>query len=158
MKYIIYIVIALLFISCGMRKVNRQHQESTKVTETAKTETKEAVTEIQSNEVLVSNTDDIVITPVDSSKPLEIIDHTGKTTILKNARIERKKQNITSNTLVTEKKQETEKKEVNNKATEQSSSDSKTSERDINFYSWFFWFILLVIVLYLISKVKSSFS
>jgi hypothetical protein len=96
MKYLsTYIITALIAVicltSCGAKKLNK---EVTKTDSIAKEVAviKKDCTSIQIKQVnfdVVS--EDIIIEPVDSTKPIEIINNEGKVTKYKNARISHKK-------------------------------------------------------------------
>ena len=96
------LLLALLFISCGAKKLNK---EVTKTDSIAKEVAviKKDCTSIQIKQVNFDIvTEDIIIEPVDSTKPIEIINNEGKVTKYKNARISHKKRK--DNTIVIEDK------------------------------------------------------
>ena len=87
----ITLLLAFLLIGCGAKKLNK---EVTKTDSIAKEVAviKKDCTAIQIKQVnfdVVS--EDIIIEPVDSTKPIEIINNEGKVTKYKNARISHKK-------------------------------------------------------------------
>jgi cobalamin biosynthesis Mg chelatase CobN len=97
MKNILLILFTMLLISCGARKAHVTKLEttsSTKLAETTKTDiqattTKEVVT-VQYNEA-------ITLTPVDNSKPIDIVKPDGTKTSVYNAKIERNTGRTTTN-------------------------------------------------------------
>ena len=96
------LLLALLFISCGAKKLNK---EVTKTDSIAKEVAviKKDCTSIQIKQVNFDIvTEDIIIEPVDSTKPIEIINSEGKITKYKNARLSHRKRK--DNTIVIERK------------------------------------------------------
>ena len=94
MRKLTSIIVVLLFLSCGTRKVS-----TTKTSETTQTETtqKAVITETtkdKSNTNIVAESDELEITPIDNNKPITI---NGKSYF--NARIKAKKSKVNTNTL-----------------------------------------------------------
>ena len=87
----ITLLLAFLLIGCGAKKLNK---EVIKTDSTAKEVAviKKDCTSIHIKQVNFDVvTEDIIIEPVDSTKPIEIINNEGKVTKYKNARISHKK-------------------------------------------------------------------
>jgi preprotein translocase subunit SecF len=89
MKYI-FIILSLLLISCGSRKVNKttieEKKDSTTVVDIkTNIETKET-TEVNNNSKIDTTTDEVIIEPVDNTKEIVV---NGKT--YKNVKIRHKK-------------------------------------------------------------------
>lgn len=89
MKYL-FIIISLIFISCGSRKVSKKTVEEKKDSTTivdikTNIETKET-TEVNNNSKIDTTTDEIIIEPVDNTKEIVV---NGKT--YKNVKIRHKK-------------------------------------------------------------------
>ena len=83
-----YLFILLLLVGCGTRKVNKSNTETKEkseitIVDSLKKEIKtDSSTEIQTNE--------FTIEPIDTIKPIIIIDSQGKKTSILNARIKHK--------------------------------------------------------------------
>ena len=136
-----YILIILLFASCGARKVNKI---------TTETETKSEITVIDSTKIETKEDidsticiDEFEITPVDTLKPIVIIDSQGKKTTIKNGRIKKRTQisrfkALKSTTLHnTRKTQKT--------ATQSTKTSEKHTERTQSF--WWLWLLLIIAVI-----------
>jgi hypothetical protein len=133
-----YLFILLLLTSCGARKVNKS---------TIKTETKSEITVVDSTKIETKEdidsticVDEFEITPVDTLKPIVIIDSQGKKTTIKNGRIKKRTQisrfkALKSTTLHnTRKTQKT--------ATQSTKASEKHVERTQSF--WWLWLILII--------------
>jgi len=136
-----YILIILLFASCGARKVNKS---------TTETETKSEISVIDSTKIETKEdidsticVDEFEITPVDTLKPIVIVDSHGKKTTIKNGRIKKRTQisrfkALKSTTLHnTRKTQKT--------ATQSTKASEKHVERKESF--WWLWLILIIAVI-----------
>jgi len=136
-----YLFILLLLANCGARKVNKS---------TIETETKTEITVVDSTKVETKEdidsticTDEFEITPVDTLKPIVIIDSQGKKTTIKNGRIKKRTQisrfkALKSTTLHnTRKTQKT--------ATQSTKVSEKHVERKESF--WWLWLILIIAVI-----------
>ena len=85
-----YLFLLLLLVGCGARKVNKSTTETTTkseitVVDSTKIDTKEDI------EATIC-TDEFEITPIDTIKPLVIIDSQGKKTTIVNGRIKKRTQ------------------------------------------------------------------
>ena len=78
MKKVIKILIILLFVSCGTRKVNKTNTETTLKGELSVVDSVKIVTNTDSNTEIIA--DEFEIIPVDSLKPIIIVDSKGKKT------------------------------------------------------------------------------
>lgn len=98
----ITLLLALFLFSCGAKTLNKEVAKTdsiAKEVEVVKTD----CTSIENKEIKFDVvTEDIIIEPVDSTKPIEIINNEGKVTKYKNARISHKKRK--DNTIVIEDK------------------------------------------------------
>jgi hypothetical protein len=96
------LLLALLLFSCGAKTLNKEVAKTdsiAKEVEVVKTD----CTSIENKEIKFDVvTDDVIIEPVDTTKPIEIINNEGKVTKYKNARISHKKRK--DNTIVIEDK------------------------------------------------------
>ena len=87
---IILLFLSLTLVSCGARKVNKSETEvKTEITTTVK-DTTSKVTETKTNEKVFSFTDELEITPIDTTKAIEVVDSKGNKQTYFNAKIKRK--------------------------------------------------------------------
>jgi preprotein translocase subunit SecF len=156
MKKLIYILVSIIFISCGSRKVSKTNLEEKKDSVSVidvKTEIKtNENTEINNNSKIDKTEDEIIIEPIDNTKEI-VVD--GKT--YKNVKIIHKK--TKDNSLHTNQK-----KVVKNALKQQikhSKQDVSTSkvlkEKKIEKKESlviYFYYILLIILLYIIYKYR----
>lgn len=151
-----YILILLLLVGCGTRKVNKSNTETTTKTEVSVSDTTKIVTNTAYNIEKVVN--DFYIEPVDSTKALVIIDSNGKKTSYINAKIRHRRENSSNKTLKSEIVQSSHKENI--KATTQTKTSVKQIERKASFISqfWWLWLILLVILLYYLNKKLNLFA
>jgi hypothetical protein len=133
-----YLFILLLLASCGARKVNK----STTETETKSDITVIDSTKIETNEVSEGDihTDEFEITPVDTLKPIVIIDSQGKKTTIKNGRIKKRTQ-------ISRFKAVKSKSVHNTRKTKKTATQStKASEKHVERKESFGWLWLLLII------------
>lgn len=148
----ILLILLLILASCGSRKVAL---EKTSIKKDSIVETKVTVVTLENKEktdstniITTTDTDEIVITPIDTCKNIVVDGKIYKNVIL---RIKKTK----SNTLYTNKKKESETKLKDSVATiravktEQSESKSKHTHRSAS-YSWIIWLLLLILILYVL--------
>jgi preprotein translocase subunit SecF len=156
MKKLIYILVSLLFISCGSRKVSKtnlqEKKDSVSVVD-VKTEIKtNENTEINNNSKIDKTEDEIIIEPIDNTKEIVV---NGKT--YKNVKIKHKK--TKDNSLHTNQKK------VSKNALKQQIKHSKQvvytskvlKEKKIEKKESlviYFYYILLIILLYIIYKYR----
>lgn len=116
MKYLLF---TLLLIGCGAKTLNKE-QTKTDSTAVATQIIKTDSTSTDSTSIKFNvATEEIIIEPVDTTKPIEIINNEGKVTKYKNARISHKKRK--DNTIV-----------VNEKSVSKIVVDSLTNEIEVN--------------------------
>jgi hypothetical protein len=146
------LLLALLFISCGAKTLNKEVLKTdsiAKETSVIKTD----CTSIENKEIKFDVvTEDIIIEPVDSTKPIEIINNEGKVTKYKNARISHKKRK--DNTIV-----------IEDKKVSKIVVDSLTNEIEVNkvestkivykeqfnwgtfiLQTWWLWLLILLVI------------
>ena len=146
-----YLFILLLLASCGARKVNKS---------TTETETKSEIsvvdsTKIETKEDIDSTicTDEFEITPVDTLKPIVIIDSQGKKTTIKNGRVKKRTQisrfkAVKSTTIHnTRKTQKT--------ATQSTKASEKHVERKESF-GWLWLILIIAVILYIYRRIFIS--
>jgi hypothetical protein len=145
-----YILIILLFVGCGTRKVNKSNTEITTKSEISVSDTTKIVTNTAYNIDKVVN--DFYIEPIDTCKPIIIIDSQGKKTSYHNAKIRHRVENSSNKTLKSEIVQSSHKENI--KTTTQAKTSVKQIERKTSFISefWYLWLILLLILLYYLNK------
>jgi hypothetical protein len=151
-----YILIILLFVGCGTRKVNKSNTEITTKSEISISDTTKIVTNTAYNIDKVVN--DFCIEPIDSTKALIIIDNEGKKTSYINAKIRHRRENIVNKTLKNEIVQSSHKENI--KATTQAKTNVKEVQREISIIAqlWWLWLILLALILYYLNKRLNLFA
>lgn len=145
-----YLIILLLLVGCGTRKVNKSNTETTTKTEVSVSDTTKIVTNTAYNIEKVVN--DFCIEPIDSTKALVIIDNEGKKTSYLNAKIRHRRENSLNKTLKNEIVQSSHKENI--KATTQAKTNLKEVQREISIVTqlWWLWLILLALFLYYLNK------
>jgi hypothetical protein len=151
-----YILILLLLVGCGTRKVNKSNTETTTKTEVSVSDTTKIVTNTAYNIEKVVN--DFCIEPIDSTKALVIIDNEGKKTSYLNAKIRHRRENSVNKTLKNEIVQSSHKENI--KATTQAKTNVKEVQREISIIAqlWWLWLILLALFLYYLNKKLNLFA
>ena len=151
-----YLIILLLLVGCGTRKVNKSNTETTTKTEVSVSDTIKIVTNIAYNIEKVVN--DFCIEPIDSTKALVIIDNEGKKTSYLNAKIRHRRENSLNKTLKSEIVQSSHKENI--KATTQAKTNVKEVQREISIIAqlWWLWLILLALFLYYLNKKLNLFA
>ena len=149
-QFIFIIILTLIIVSCGTRKVNKSNTETQEKTEiniidSTKTETKTD----SSTEICIDNFD---IIPIDSLKPIIIIDPSGKKTSYLNARISKRHETSRNKTIKNEIVQSTRK--TNIKAEKRTQIEVKQIERKESIITslWWLWLLIILIVLYYIDR------
>ena len=145
-----YILILLLLVGCGTRKVNKSNTETTTKTEVTISDTTKIVTNTAYNIETIK--EDFDIEPIDSCKAIVIIDNNGKKTSYINAKIRHKRQTSVNKTLKNEIVQSSRKQNI--KQTSQTKTSEKQIERKASIITefWYLWLILLLIILYYLNK------
>ncbi len=151
-----YILILLLFLGCGTRKINKSDTENSTKSEIAISDTTKIVTNTAYNIDKVVN--DFYIEPVDTTKAIVIIDNAGKKTSYLNAKIRHRRENSSNKTLKSEIVQSSHKENI--KATTQTKTNVKEVQREISIISqlWWLWLILLALILYYLNKRLNLFA
>lgn len=156
MKKLFYILVSIVFISCGSRKVNKTHLEEKKDSisvVSVKTEIKtNENTEINNNSKIDKTEDEIIIEPIDNTKEIVV---NGKT--YKNVKIRHKK--TKDNSLhINQKKVSKNALKQQIKHNKQVVSTSKVlKEKKIDKKQSlviYFYLLLLIILLYIIYKYR----
>lgn len=151
-----YILILLLFVGCGTRKINKSNTEIKTKTEVSIVDTTKIVTETAYNIDKVVN--DFYIEPVDTCKAIVIIDNTGKKTSYLNAKIRHRNEISSNKTLKSEIVQSSNKKII--KATTQTKTNIKEVKRETSIITqfWWLWLLLILMFLYYINKKLNTFA
>ena len=133
-----YLFLLLLLASCGARKVNKS---------TTETETKSEISVIDSTKIETKEdidsticTDEFEIMPVDTLKPIVIIDSQGKKTTIKNGRIKKRTQISRFKAIKSQSVHNTRK--TQKTATQSTKVSEKHVERTQSF--WWLWLILII--------------
>jgi len=139
-----YFFLLLLLVGCGARKVNKSTTETTTkseitVVDSTKIETKE------DSEAIIC-TDEFEITPIDTIKPLVIIDSQGKKTTIVNGRIKKRTQISRFKTLKSTTLHNTRKTQKTSAQTTKASV--KHIERKESF-GWLWLLLIIAVILYI---------
>ena len=143
-----YLFLLLLIVGCGSRKVNKSNIETKTKTEIIVTDSLKIQTKTESTIENQSNEFDIL--PIDSIKPIIIIDAQGKKTSYLNARLKYKSEISRNKTLKNETLQSSTK--TNIKAEKQTKQAVKQIERKESLITSLWWLWLLIIIIFLIRK------
>jgi hypothetical protein len=151
-----YLLVLLLLVGCGTRKVNKSDTENNTKTEVTISDTTKIVTNTAYNIDKVVN--DFEIDPIDTTKAIVIIDNAGKKTSYINAKIRHRSENSSNKTLKTKIVQSSRKENI--KQTEQTKTSVKQIERKASIITelWWLWLILLLILLYYLNKKLNLFA
>lgn len=139
-----YLFLLLLLVGCGARKVNKSTTETTTKSEITVVDSTKIDTKEDSDATIC--TDEFEITPIDTIKPLVIIDSQGKKTTIVNGRIKKRTQisrfkASKSQTLHnTRKNQKT--------ATKTTKASEKHVERKESF-GWLWLILIIAVILYI---------
>lgn len=102
MKKQIFILVSLVFISCGSRNLKKQDTKTDSIAKTIAVVKTDSISKDSTSIKFDVQTEEIVIEAVDTTKAIEITNNEGKTTLYKNARISKKKRK--DNSIVVNKK------------------------------------------------------
>ena len=155
----IYILVSLILFSCGSRKVAIQEikKDSLKQIETkiVTEEIKKIDTEKETNINTFVYSDEILLTPIDSSKEIIVDGKTYKNVVLS---IKKTKSNILYNNKekVSENALKHVKIDIKDKTLVKENIKVKNIDRKANYFIYL-WFILGIIILYLIWRNKRLF-
>jgi len=145
-----YLLILLLLVGCGSRKVNKSNTETKEKSEITIVDSLKK--EIKTDSSTQIDTKEFIIEPIDSIKPIIIIDSQGKKTSYLNARIKHKHEISRNKTLKNEIVQSSSK--TNIKAEKQTQYEVKQVERKESIITslWWLWLLIILIVLYYINR------
>ena len=145
-----YLFILLLLIGCGTRKVNKSNTETKEKSEITIVDSLKK--EIKTDSSTQIETNEFEIEPIDSIKPIIIIDSQGKKTSYINARLKYKHETKRNKTLKNEIVQSTRK--TNIKAEKQTKQATKQIERKESIITslWWLWLLIILIIIYYVKK------
>lgn len=151
-----YILVLLLLVGCGTRKVNKSNTETMTKTEVSISDTTKIVTNTAYNIDKVVN--DFVIEPIDTTKAIIIIDNAGKKTSYLNAKIRHRRETSRNKTLKTEIVQSSRKENI--KQTAQTKTSVKQIEKKASIITelWWLWLLIFVILIYYLNKKLNLFA
>jgi cobalamin biosynthesis Mg chelatase CobN len=158
MKYILLILFTTLLISCGARKAHVTKLETISSAELAEsTKTNIAVT-ILKEAITVQDTEAITLTPVDKSKPIDIVKPDGTKTSVYNAKIERNTGRTISNTTEHIKQAVKQEKSGNLKVKENTQVKDKQTDRKESYTGMIVTIIVIIIVLLIMLAIWKRFK
>ena len=96
------LLLALFLFSCGARTVNKEQKKTDSIATTKRVVKIDSTAKETKKIIFDVATDDVCIEPVDTTKPIEITDNSGKVTKYKNARLSHRKRK--DNTIVVQDK------------------------------------------------------
>jgi len=145
-----YFFILLLFIGCGSRKVNKTNTEIKEISEISVIDSTKKV--IQTNSINEIQSNEFEIVPIDTLKPIIIVDSQGKKTSYLNAKIKSKNEISRNKTQKKETVQSSVK--TNIKALKQTKQAEKQIERKESLITSLWWLWLLLIILFISYKFR----
>ena len=154
MKNIIFLI-ALIFIGCGTRKVEKSTLDVKKDVDKEVVTVDNKISEVKIETNNDVTTDDIEIVPIDSTKAIEIVAPDGRVTKYKNARISNKK-TVDKTKVVNDVKAS---ENIKTKISDKSNEVTKVSEKKTERISWSWWWLLLLFIpigYYVWRKVKDK--
>lgn len=160
MKKLITIFSIILIASCGARKTDTSKSDTS---ENVKVESEEKSTEIVKSDIntitKVEVTDSCVeIVPIDTTKPIEVIDYKGLKTTYKNAILKHQKKEINTNIILNDKSVKTKTKEVATVVKQSKKENVKTKKTEKE-YSWLniFWLLIPALIIMIYIRFKDIF-
>lgn len=145
-----YLFILLLLVGCGSRKVNKSNTETKEKSEIIIVDSVKK--EIKTDSSTQIDNKEFEIEPIDSIKPIIIIDAQGKKTSYLNARLKYKHEISRNKTLKNELVQSSRK--TNIKAEKQTQYEVKQIERKESIITslWWLWLLIILIITYYVSR------
>lgn len=147
MKKTVYFLSALTFVSCGARKVQKSETEvKTEVTTTVK-DTSSKVSETKKREQVFSFTDELEITPIDTTKAIEVVDSNGNKQTYFNAKIKRKQTQVNKSVDTEIKVAENASKVGKTKAKQTFEEETKQTDKEAVYFWNYLWILLLLLLI-----------
>ena len=145
-----YLFILILLVGCGSRKVNKSNTETKEKSEITIVDSVKVAIKTDSNTEIQTN--EFTIEPIDTIKPIIIIDSQGKKTSILNARIKHKHEISRNKTLKNELVQSSRK--TNIKAEKRTQIEVKQIERKESIITslWWLWLLIILINTYNVSR------
>jgi hypothetical protein len=147
------LLLSILIVGCGSRKVNKsvtKEETQISVLDTSRTETK---TDTNVKVISCFETDEITIVPIDSTKEIFVNGKTYRNVVLKHKKVK-------ANKVVEQSKKEVkiEQKAIKTNIKKQTHIEVKQIDKEqFNFLVWF-WLILLIPIYLLYRKYKHKFT
>ena len=146
-----YLFLLLLLVGCGARKVNKSTTEITTKSEITVVDSTKIDTKEDSEAIIC--TDEFEIIPIDTIKPLVIIDSQGKKTTIVNGRIKKRTQISRFKALKSITLHNTRK--TQKKARQNTKASVKHVERTQSY--WWLWLIIIIaVILYIYRRIFIS--
>lgn len=144
--------LAFTLLSCGARKVQKSETEvKTEVTTTVK-DTTSKVSETKKREQVFSFTDELEITPIDTTKAIEVVDSNGNKQTYFNAKIKRKQTQVNKSVDTEIKVAENASKVGKTEAKQTVKQQTKQTDKEAVSFWNYLWIILLLLLLVLIYR------
>jgi uncharacterized protein YcfL len=153
MRNKLILLLSILIVGCGSRKVNKsvtKEETQIEILDTSKTETK---TDTNVKVITCFETDEITIVPIDSTKEIFVNGKTYRNVVLKHKKVK-------GNKVVEQSKKEVkiEQKAVKTNIKKQTQIEVKQIDKEqFNFLVWF-WLLLLIPIYLLYRKYKHKFT
>jgi len=142
--FAVAVFIALAFLcSCASRKVQKSETKETVTATTTATDTTAKVTDVKTTIVSATDTDELELTPIDSTKPITVTDRNGNSKSYFNAIVRAKKTKANTNINQVKKVAENGKKEVKIDYKAETTQNNKQTEAKRGFNMW--WLIILIV-------------
>lgn len=146
-----YLFLLLLLVGCGARKVNKSTTEITTKSEITVVDSTKIDTKEDSEAIIC--TDEFEIIPIDTIKPLVIIDSQGKKTTIVNGRIKKRTQISRFKASKSQSVHNTRK--TQKTATQTTKASEKNTERTQSY--WWLWLIIIIaVILYIYRRIFIS--
>lgn len=156
-----YLILALLLVSCGSRKVNKsitEEQTKQETTTNIVDNTKTTTDTVENAKIIDSSeTNEIEFIPVDNSKPMTINGNTYFNAILKH------KKNKSNISIVKDKKvSQIEDKAVNIKIKEQKQHKTNTNtkiidKKEVSPFKYLWWWLLIIAIVLTFIHIKNKY-
>lgn len=152
------VILCFLLISCGARKTHKTETVET-VKKDSVAKTKEiTVSESELNKQTTVCEENFTIEPIDTIKPIEVTDASGKVTKYKNARMKRQAKISSFETAYSDKKVQISEKQVEKTVSSTKKQSQKETERESPIgkimMSLFFFILIIVLLAFLYYKDK----
>jgi hypothetical protein len=153
MRNKLILLLSILIVGCGSRKVNKsvtKEETQISVLDTSRTETK---TDTNVKVITCFESDEITIVPIDSTKEIFVNGKTYRNVVLKHRKVK-------ANKVVQQSKKEvkTEQKAIKTNIKKQRQIEVKQIDKEqFNFLLWF-WLLLLIPIYLLYRKYKHKFT